>query len=45
MGKADGAGAAASFFAPTRASPADAAGDLYVADTHNYTIRKVTFGQ
>jgi len=42
VGKADGSGAAASFFAPTGIA-CDAAGNLYVTDTHNYTIRKITF--
>jgi sugar lactone lactonase YvrE len=39
-GVVDGTGAAARFFLP-RAAVADGAGNLYVADTQNYTIRKV----
>lgn len=40
-GSADGAASAAGFFAP-RGVAVDAAGNLYVADTSNSTIRKVT---
>ena len=40
-GSSDGAGGAASFSAPT-AIAVDAAGNVYVADTANNTIRKVT---
>jgi sugar lactone lactonase YvrE len=40
-GSADGKGSSASFFFPT-ALAADAAGDVYVADTHNSLIRKIT---
>jgi len=40
-GSADGAGAAASFYNPTGVA-VDGAGNVYVADTDNYTIRRVT---
>lgn len=40
-GSADGTGSAASFLYP-RAIAADAAGNLYVADSDNATVRKVT---
>jgi DNA-binding beta-propeller fold protein YncE len=40
-GSADGAGVAARFAAP-RGLAADAAGNVYVADTDNHTIRKIT---
>jgi sugar lactone lactonase YvrE len=40
-GSADGSGSAASFNGPS-GIVADTAGDLYVADTLNHTIRKVT---
>ena len=40
-GSADGTGETAQFSFP-RGIAIDAAGDLYVADTHNHTIRKVT---
>ena len=40
LGARDGAGAAASCFAPTGIA-SDGAGNLYVADTGNYTIRKI----
>ena len=40
-GSADGTGAAASMFIP-EAIARDANGDMYVADTGNHTIRKVT---
>ncbi|MBA5686187.1 hypothetical protein H3H39_03870 [Duganella sp. LX47W] len=40
-GHADGAGAAASFNGPGHIA-VDAAGNLYVADTGNHTIRKIT---
>jgi sugar lactone lactonase YvrE len=41
VGTADGSGAAARFNFPTSAA-VDANGNLYVADTNNHTIRKVT---
>jgi serine/threonine protein kinase, bacterial len=40
-GSADGRGNSTSFFFPT-ALAADAAGNVYVADTHNSLIRKIT---
>jgi hypothetical protein len=40
-GSADGTGSAASFHAP-QAVAVDGAGSIYVADTANYTIRKIT---
>jgi len=40
-GSADGAGSAARFSAPTGIA-VDAAGNVYVADSNNFTIRKVT---
>jgi sugar lactone lactonase YvrE len=40
-GNADGIGAAARFDYPTGAAT-DAAGNVYVTDTYNYTIRKIT---
>lgn len=42
-GSADGAGAAARFSSP-RAVALDAAGNLYVADTGNFTIRRIAPG-
>ena len=42
-GSADGTGSAAQFGWP-EGMAADNSGDLFVADTHNYTIRKVTGG-
>ena len=42
LGEADGTGAAARFRA-TRSVAVDAAGNVYVADTNNNTIRKITF--
>src|ERR1017187_7107187 len=42
-GSADGAGTAARFANPWGVA-ADSAGNLYVADTDNHTIRKVTAG-
>ena len=43
QGSADGVGSAARFFNPYGVA-ADAAGDVYVADTNNQTIRKITPG-
>lgn len=40
-GGTDGAGAVARFYAP-RGIASDSAGNLYVADTYNHTIRKIT---
>ena len=41
IGSTDAAGAAASFFLP-RGVATDSAGNVYVADTSNHTIRKIT---
>ncbi len=41
IGSADGTGAAASFFEPSGVA-ADSAGNVYVADRGNHTIRKIT---
>jgi sugar lactone lactonase YvrE len=41
VGSADGIGASAEFFA-AQGVAADAAGNLYIADTENYEIRKIT---
>ena len=41
IGDADGTGSAAQFWYP-RAVAADSAGNVFVADTYNHTIRKVT---
>jgi sugar lactone lactonase YvrE len=41
FGSVDGTGSAARFFEPTGVT-ADSAGNVYVVDTSNYTIRKVT---
>jgi len=43
IGSADGTGANASFWQP-RGIAVDAVGNLYVADTNNYIIRKITPG-
>src|SRR5215468_4516031 len=43
IGSADGTGAAARFFEPTGVA-VDSAGNVYVADQYNDTIRKVTAG-
>jgi sugar lactone lactonase YvrE len=40
-GTADGAGSAAQFFSPTGIA-VDSSGNIYVADTDNHTIRKIT---
>jgi sugar lactone lactonase YvrE len=42
-GSADGAGSGAQFYAPGGVA-VDSAGNVYVADTYNHTIRKVTPG-
>lgn len=41
VGNADGSGAAARFYFPGDVA-VDSAGNVYVADTYNYTIRKIT---
>ncbi|MBI4886328.1 MAG: hypothetical protein HY824_04495 [Acidobacteria bacterium] len=41
-GSADGTGNAARFLWPTRGIGLTAAGDLYVGDTNNHTIRRIT---
>jgi hypothetical protein len=41
QGSADGTGAAARFSSPNGLT-ADSAGNLYVADSNNYTVRKIT---
>jgi len=41
IGSADGTGSAAQFFYPF-AVAVDGAGNVYVADTNNYTVRKIT---
>ena len=41
IGSTDGSGSAAQFFYPF-AVAVDGAGNLYVADTNNYTVRKIT---
>ena len=43
IGSADGAGSAAQFYRPF-AVAVDNAGNVYVADTNNYTVRKITPG-
>ena len=43
FGSADGTGSAARFFHPQGVA-VDATGNLYVADTNNHTIRKITAG-
>jgi sugar lactone lactonase YvrE len=40
-GSADGTGSAARFYQPLGVA-VDSVGNVYVADTHNYTIRKIT---
>ena len=42
-GSADGTGASARFYQPSGVA-VDGSGNVYVADTNNYTIRKVTAG-
>ncbi len=41
VGSADGTGSGATFFSPWGVA-ADSAGNIYVADTQNHTIRKIT---
>lgn len=42
QGNIDGTGPAARFRFPSGATAVDASGNVYLADTYNYTVRKIT---